>query len=54
MRTSFCQFVTTIKSGIRSIQAFIHKNKKTIAKYIGKFVLFIMKTLIEVFLEDWF
>lgn len=54
MKTSIHRFVITFKSGIETIQKFFHKHKKMIAVYVGKIVLFLVKTIIEVFLEDLF
>lgn len=54
MRTSFHRFVTTIKSGIGSIPTFFRNHKKTVAKYLGRIVIFVAKTLIEMFIEDLF
>lgn len=52
MRTSICRVVATLKSGIRRIRSFVRENKKAICKCVGKLVLFLIKTIIEVFLQD--
>ena len=54
MKTSIHRFVITFKSGIKTFQEFFSKHKKMIAINVGKTVLFLVKTLIEVFLEDLF
>jgi len=52
MRTSIGRVVETLKSGIKRVRSFLRDNKKAIFKAIGKMILFILKTIIEVFLED--
>lgn len=52
MRTSICRVVVTLKSGIRRIQSLLRENKKAICKCVGKLILFLVKTIIEVFLQD--
>ena len=42
------------KSGIRTVVAFCKKNKSTIIKLVGKFVVYVCKTVIELFLDDLF
>jgi hypothetical protein len=54
MRSSIIRLVVFLKSGIRRIQSSIHRNKKTIFKYLGKIVIFFVKTIIEMILQDWF
>ena len=54
MRSSIIRFVVFLKSGIRRIRSSIHKNKKAICKYLGKIVIFFVKTIIEMILQDWF
>ena len=49
----FCRKVKVFfKSGIESVIAFCKKNKKTIIRLIGKLVIYICKTVIELFLDD--
>lgn len=49
----FCGKVKVFfKSGIESVIAFCKKNKKTIIRLVGKLVIYICKTVIELFLDD--
>ncbi|NLK71947.1 MAG: hypothetical protein GX285_02865 [Clostridiales bacterium] len=49
----FCRKVKVFfKSGIESVIAFCKKNKKTIIRLVGKLVIYICKTVIELFLDD--
>jgi hypothetical protein len=49
----FCRKVKVFfKSGIESVIAFCRKNKKTIIRLVGKLVIYICKTVIELFLDD--
>ncbi len=49
----FCRKVKVFfKSGIESVIAFCKKNKKTVIRLIGKLVIYICKTVIELFLDD--
>ena len=49
----FCRKVKVFfKSGIESVIAFCEKNKKTIIRLVGKLVIYICKTVIELFLDD--
>ena len=49
----FCRKVKVFfKSGIESVIAFCKKNKKTISRLVGKLVIYICKTVIELFLDD--
>ncbi len=51
----FCRKVKVFfKSGIESVIAFCKKNKKTIIRLVGKLVIYICKTVIELFLDDLF
>ena len=51
----FCRKVKVFfKSGIKSAVAFCRKNKKTIARLVGKFVIHVCKTVIELFLDNLF
>lgn len=51
----FCGKVKVFfKSGIESVIAFCKKNKKKIIKLVGKLVIYICKTVIELFLDDLF
>ena len=51
----FCGKVKAFfKSGIESVIAFCKKNKKKIIKLVGKLVIYICKTVIELFLDDLF
>ncbi len=50
---AFCRKVKVFfKSGIESVIAFCKKNKKTIIRLVGKLVIYICKTVIELFLDD--
>lgn len=49
----FCRKVKVFfKSGIESVVAFCKKNKKTIIRLVGKLVIYICKTVIELLLDD--
>lgn len=49
----FCRKVKVFfKSGIESVIAFCKENKKTIIRLVGKLVIYICKTVIELFLDD--
>ena len=49
----FCRKVKVFfKSGIESVIAFCKKNKKTFIRLVGKLVIYICKTVIELFLDD--
>lgn len=49
----FCRIVKVFfKSGIITVEAFIKRNKKLIIILIGKFVIFVCKTVIESFIHD--
>ena len=49
----FCRKVKVFfKSGIESVIALCKKNKKTIIRLVGKLVIYICKTVIELFLDD--
>ena len=49
----FCRKVKVFfKSGIRSIVAFCKENKNTIIRLVGKFVVYVCKTIIELFLDN--
>ena len=51
----FCRKVKEFfKSGVKSVVAFCKKNKSTIVRLVGKFVIYICKTGIELFLDDLF
>lgn len=51
----FCRKVKEFfKSGIESVVAFCKKNKSTIVRLVGKFVIYVCKTVIELFLDDLF
>ena len=50
---AFCRKVKVFfKSGIETVSAFCKKNKKTIIRLVGKLVIYICKTVIELFLDD--
>lgn len=49
----FCRKVKVFfKSGIKTVVAFCRSNKKTIIRLVGKFVVYVCKTIIELFLDD--
>lgn len=51
----FCEKVKAFfKSGIDKVAAFYKKNKTTILLWTGKFVLYVCKTIIELFLDRLF
>lgn len=52
---AFCKNVKVFfKSGIDSVVAFCRKNKKAIIRLVGKLVIYICKTIIELFLDGRF
>ena len=54
MRT-FCKKVKVFfKSGIDSLVAFCRENKKVIVRLVGKLVIYVCKTIIELFLDGRF
>ena len=44
----------SFKSGVRQVLSFIKENKKSIVKKVGKFVIFVLKTIIESVISDLF
>ena len=53
MMKKFCRKVKVFfKSGIKSAVAFCRKNKRTIFRLVGKFVIYVCKTVFESFLND--
>lgn len=51
----FCRKVKAFfESGIKSVIAFCKKHKSTIIRLVGKFVIYICKTVIELFLDNFF
>jgi hypothetical protein len=49
----FCRKVKVFfKSGIKTVVAFCRKYKKTIIRLVGKFVIYVCKTIIELFLDN--
>ncbi len=51
----FCGKVKVFfKSGIKSVVVFCKNNKNTIIRLVGKFVIYVCKTVIELFLDDLF
>lgn len=51
----FCRKVKVFfKSGIETVKALCRKNKKSIVRLVGKFVIYVCKTIIELFLDDLF
>ena len=51
----FCRKVKEFfKSGIKSVVAICEKNKSTIVRLVGKFVIYVCKTVIELFLDSLF
>lgn len=49
----FCRRVKVFfKSGIDSVFAFFKQNKKSVIRLVGKFVIYVCKTVIELFLDD--
>ena len=52
---AFCKKVKAFfKSGIGKIFAFCKKNNKTIIRLLGKLVIYVCKTIIELFLDSRF
>lgn len=53
MMKKFCRKVKAFfKSGIKSTVVFCRKNKSTIARLVGKFVIYLCKTVIESFFDE--
>lgn len=51
----FCRKVKVFfTSGIDKVVVFCTRNKKTIIRLVGKFVIYICKTIIELFLDNFF
>ena len=51
----FCKiFETFVKPGISNIFAILKEKKKTIIRLVGKFVIFICKTIIELLIDNLF
>lgn len=51
----FCGKVKVFfKSGIKSVVVFCKNNKNTIIRLVGKLVIYVCKTVIELFLDDLF
>ena len=51
----FCKNVKVFfKSGIDSLAAFCRENKKVIVRSVGKLVIYVCKTIIELFLDSRF
>lgn len=51
----FCRKVKAFfKSGIKAVKAFCKKYKNTIVRLVGRFVIYVCKTLIELFLDNLF
>ncbi len=51
----FCRKVKVFfKSGIRTVETFCRDNKKSIIRLVGKFVIYVCKTIIELFLDNLF
>ena len=49
----FCRRVKDFfKSGINSVIAFCKQNKKSIIRLVGKFAVYVCKTVIELFLDN--
>jgi len=49
----FCRKVKAFfKSGIKMVVAFCRKNKDTILRLVGKFVIYVCKTIIEFILDN--
>lgn len=49
----FCRKVKAFfKSGIKMVVAFCGKNKDTILRLVGKFVIYVCKTIIEFILDN--
>lgn len=49
----FCRKVKVFfESGIKTIVAFCRKNKSTIIRLVGRFVVYVCKTIIELFLDN--
>ena len=47
----FCRKVKVFfKSGVESVVAFCKENKSTIIRLVGRFVVYVCKTIIELFL----
>ena len=53
MMQKFCRKVEAFfKSGIKSTVGLCRKNKSTIVRLVGKFVIYLCKTAIESFFDD--
>lgn len=51
----FCRKVKVFfKSGIKRVVAFCRQNKKSIVRLVGKFVIYVCKTIIELFFDNLF
>ena len=51
----FCRKVKVFfKSGIKTVVAFCRSNKKSIIRLVGKFVIYVCKTIIELLLDNLF
>lgn len=51
----FCRKVEVFfKSGIKKVVAFCRENKKSIVRLVGKFVIYVCKTIIELFFDNLF
>ena len=51
----FCRKVKVFfKSGIKTVKAFCRNNKKSIIRLVGRFVIYVCKTIIELFLDNLF
>ena len=49
----FCRKVKVFfKSGVESVVAFCKENKSTIIRLVGRFVVYVCKTIIELFLDS--
>ncbi len=49
----FCRKVKAFfKFGIKKVVAFCRKNKDTILRLVGKFVIYVCKTIIEFILDN--
>ena len=49
----FCRKVKAFfKSGVESVVAFCKENKSTIIRLVGRFVVYVCKTIIELFLDS--
>ena len=49
----FCRKVKVFfKSGVKLVVAFCKENKSTIIRLVGRFVVYVCKTIIELFLDS--